>query len=77
MDFENDFPSSHADETQLLDQIDLRLSPRLGRFQTTRVLMSAARREAVDQTTFDLPTRPNYELFNDNRYEQHWWSWST
>ncbi len=25
---------------------------------------------------FDLPARPHYELFNDNRYEQHWWSWS-
>lgn len=25
---------------------------------------------------FDLPARPHYEVFNDNRYEQHWWSWS-
>ncbi len=25
---------------------------------------------------FNLPARPHYEVFNDNRYEQHWWSWS-
>ena len=25
---------------------------------------------------FDLPARPHYEVFNDNRYNQHWWSWS-
>ena len=25
---------------------------------------------------FDLPARPHYDVFNDNRYEQHWWSWS-
>jgi hypothetical protein len=28
------------------------------------------------QEVFELPQRPHYELFNDNRYEQHWWSWS-
>lgn len=60
-----------------LDQIDLRLSPRLRQFQTTRALMSASRQEADDQVRFDLPTRPTYRLVNDNRYEQHWWSWST
>ncbi|MBV1795926.1 glycosyltransferase [Siccirubricoccus sp. G192] len=26
---------------------------------------------------FGLAARPTYEAFNDNRYEQHWWSWST
>ena len=26
---------------------------------------------------FGLVARPEYETFNDNRYEQHWWSWST
>lgn len=25
---------------------------------------------------FDLPVRPAYDVFNDNRYEQHWWPWS-
>jgi glycosyltransferase involved in cell wall biosynthesis len=28
------------------------------------------------RVVFDLPVRPHYEVFNDNRYEQHWWSWS-
>jgi hypothetical protein len=77
MDLENDFPGGHADETQLLDQIDLRRSPRVHQFQAMRALMSAARQEAVDQTRFDLPMRPTYRFVNDNRYEQHWWSWSS
>jgi len=25
---------------------------------------------------FNLPARPTYEVFNDNRYDQHWWPWS-
>lgn len=29
------------------------------------------------RTEFGLPDAPIYEAFNDNRYEQHWWSWST
>lgn len=31
----------------------------------------------ADETRFGLPHRPIYELFNDNRYEQHWWTWSS
>jgi glycosyltransferase involved in cell wall biosynthesis len=25
----------------------------------------------------DLDTAPAFDVFHDNRYEQHWWSWST
>lgn len=37
-----------------------------------------AHRQMAEQhrVLFDLPGRPHYEVFNDNRYEQHWWSWS-
>lgn len=36
-----------------------------------------AQRMAIEhQDVFQLPSKPHYELFNDNRYEQHWWSWS-
>lgn len=31
---------------------------------------------ARHQQVFNLRDRPHYEVFNDNRYEQHWWSWS-
>ena len=29
------------------------------------------------QRLFNLPNKPVYEVFNDNRHEQHWWSWSS
>lgn len=31
---------------------------------------------ARHQVTLTLKDPPWYEVFNDNRYEQHWWSWS-
>lgn len=34
---------------------------------------SRARRHAA---LLGLPDKPFHEVFNDNRYEQHWWSWS-
>jgi glycosyltransferase involved in cell wall biosynthesis len=35
------------------------------------------RSRALDhQRLMGLSDRPNYEVFNDNRHEQHWWSWS-
>ena len=41
--------------------------------QKWRRLMKLRR---VHQTQFDLDGEPAYKVFNDNRYEQHWWSWS-
>ena len=34
------------------------------------------RRGARHRELLNLPSVPDYELFNDNRHEQHWWSWS-
>lgn len=40
-------------------------------------LLTAKRAARQHQKLFDLEHLPHYEIFNDNRYEQHWWSWST
>lgn len=34
-------------------------------------------RAAHHASVLGLPGRPVHEIFNDNRYEQHWWSWSS
>ncbi len=39
-------------------------------------LRSARRLAAAHRAAFGLPATPHYEIFNDNRYEQHWYSWS-
>ena len=41
-----------------------------------RKLHSARRLAAAHRAAFGLPATPHYEIFNDNRYEQHWYSWS-
>jgi hypothetical protein len=39
--------------------------------------LTAMRRLAVKhRSVFGMRERPHYEIFNDNRYEQHWYSWS-
>ena len=42
----------------------------------TQILLKMRLQEETDLTILGLPFRPRYHLFNDNRYEQHWWSWS-
>jgi len=42
-------------------------------YKQLRTVQGLAARHLV---TFGLPGMPHYELFNDNRYEQHWYSWS-
>jgi glycosyltransferase involved in cell wall biosynthesis len=40
--------------------------------------LRAAQKMAVRHARlFSLPQTPHYEIFNDNRYEQHWWAWTT
>jgi glycosyltransferase involved in cell wall biosynthesis len=41
-----------------------------------RQLAAMRRLAATHRSVFDMPQRPRYEVFNDNRYEQHWSSWS-
>ncbi|NKC33375.1 glycosyltransferase [Falsiroseomonas selenitidurans] len=38
-----------------------------------RAARALARRQ---QERLGLPAPPPFQVFNDNRYEQHWWSWS-
>ncbi|HTV46276.1 MAG TPA: glycosyltransferase [Stellaceae bacterium] len=41
-----------------------------------RKLRVAQRMAVAHRSFFNLPAVPHYEIFNDNRYEQHWYSWS-
>jgi glycosyltransferase involved in cell wall biosynthesis len=41
-----------------------------------RQLRSARRLAAAHRAAFGLSATPHYDIFNDNRYEQHWYSWS-
>jgi glycosyltransferase involved in cell wall biosynthesis len=41
-----------------------------------RKLRAAQRMAVAHRSAFGLPTTPHYEIFNDNRFEQHWYSWS-
>ncbi|TCR70031.1 glycosyltransferase [Bosea sp. BK604] len=59
------------------DELNLQLGPRKRQLQLMRMLLKLQDWERADQVEFGLPQRPHYNLFNDNRHEQHWWSWST
>ena len=59
-----------------LEVLDLRQSPSERRHFVLQSLAMAKRQEAVDEMKLGLERRPRYEIFNDNRYEQHWYSWS-
>ena len=41
-----------------------------------RRVRAAQRMAEAHRAAFALPAAPHYEIFNDNRYEQHWYSWS-
>lgn len=59
-----------------LETIDMRLSPAERSETVLRALAAAKRQEAPDAAAFGMADAPRYEIFNDNRYEQHWYSWS-
>ncbi|WP_420407929.1 glycosyltransferase [Hoeflea sp.] len=61
---------------QASDTLDFQRRPIVRQYLIGRNLMAARRLEVPHQIDFGLPERPTYRLFNDNRYEQHWWSWS-
>jgi hypothetical protein len=60
-----------------LDTLDFKLSPGSRQRRLLSTLWAVRQQSKSDQATFGLSTPPAYELFNDNRYEQHWWSWSS
>lgn len=83
-----DAPSSRRDLLQVTqDAVALMRSMELlppsasGRLAAARHAWSVVRefrkaRAARHAAVLGLPTTPFHEVFNDNRYEQHWWSWS-
>lgn len=58
------------------DRLELRGERRRKQIDAVRHLRSLRSLEKLHRAQFDLSESPAYELFNDNRYEQHWWSWS-
>jgi hypothetical protein len=52
-----------------------------GRLRGAAWMLGAMRRlrqmAVRHRAEFGLGDAPDYEAFNDNRYEQHWWSWTT
>ncbi|MFA6964002.1 glycosyltransferase [Bosea sp. (in: a-proteobacteria)] len=65
------------DAVQRTDTLNLQLRRRVRQMEMLRTLLDAKSWEAEDQIALNLTQRPHYNIFNDNRYEQHWWSWST
>jgi len=61
---------------QNLESFDMRMSPDARSELVLRALVAAKRQEVQDRDRFGLADAPRYEIFNDNRYEQHWYSWS-
>ncbi len=64
-----------------LEYVDRAVRGRLSALALAKDTFTAARAArgpmaSRHRSTLDLASRPHYELFNDNRYEQHWWSWS-
>jgi glycosyltransferase involved in cell wall biosynthesis len=59
-----------------LDAIDYRLSPDQRRLKVRGALEDAKREEENAVIAFKLEECPRFEIYNDNRYEQHWYSWS-
>ncbi len=69
--------STMLERIRVLEVLDLRQSPPERRCAVLNALAAAKRQEVLDMERFQLERRPRYEIFNDNRYEQHWYSWST
>jgi len=59
-----------------LDAIDYRLSPDERQSKVRLALQEAKLVEEEAVEAFALAERPRFEIYNDNRYEQHWYSWS-
>jgi glycosyltransferase involved in cell wall biosynthesis len=83
-----DAPSSSQDILQtthdavaLMRSIEMLPSSAGGRLGAARHTWSVVREFRKSRATrhaalLGLPATPFHEVFNDNRYEQHWWSWS-
>lgn len=59
-----------------METLEFRLSPKRRKQIMIAALEDLRAYEGPDQAAFSLSHPPRYELFNDNRFEQHWWSWS-
>lgn len=59
------------------DTLDLHFRPLVRQFDLLQKLRDAKKWQVEDHGALGLAQQPHYNLFNDNRYEQHWWSWST
>jgi glycosyltransferase involved in cell wall biosynthesis len=56
----------------------LEKGPTVVRILRTHIIMAARKVKNYERTHTEalyLPEAPNYDIFNDNRYEQHYWCW--
>lgn len=60
----------------MLEELSFLLSPDERQYAVAEAMVEAKEQELTDLANFGLSSRPRYEIFNDNRYEQHWYSWS-
>jgi glycosyltransferase involved in cell wall biosynthesis len=60
-----------------IETIDMLLSPDDRKLEVLRALEAAKVQELEAQSHFSLTQRPRFEIVNDNRFEQHWYSWSS
>lgn len=68
--------SAMLQRIRTLEELSFLLAPEERERTVAEALFQAKEQEAADQAAFGLMVRPHYEIFNDNRYEQHWYSWS-
>lgn len=59
------------------DMLGLDLRPLARQLSLLQKLRDFTKWKVEDHKALGLVQQPHYNLFNDNRYEQHWWSWST
>lgn len=59
-----------------IEEISMHFSARHRQVQMFSLLRKMRAAELEGQATFGLSERPCYMVFSDNRFEQHWWSWS-
>jgi hypothetical protein len=65
-------------DLEMLDFLDTPIDKRLVRMNTFRKVRQEVRGMAHKHSVlFGGDIGPAYEIFNDNRYEQHWWPWRT
>ena len=68
--------SGVIDTYRKFELVDIERQAKRLRMLLAASFMRVLRLRRQHQRLFSLEAPPAYHFFNDNRYEQHWWSWS-